>query len=268
MTVTEAIERYHLLAREGRPEEGLRILLEASLEHSDPALELEIAYGYEERGWARCEDRSLRDTPSHTPDLLWDHIPRSNALALEDFEESLSWVERPEPMVGKAFLLLASDRAAAERLLLQAADLDPELPLVDAVSARLWIRRREWGRAIEAAKKAAEAPDFPAAHVVLAEALAGAGRAAEARDALERGARAMPYNLGLLLAWAGALDAAGERDRAAAVWTRATEVNRLSPDAWRGLARNAEARGDDSERLRAEAEAEGLARAGNQPPVP
>jgi tetratricopeptide (TPR) repeat protein len=258
MTVTEAIERYHLLAREGRPDEGLKVLLEASHEHGDPALEHEIAYGYEERGWARCEDRSPRDFPSHTPDLPWNDAPRSNALALDDFEESLSWAERPEPMAGKAFLLLDSDSAGAERLLLRAAELDPELPLINAVYARLWIRRGDWSRAIEAAKKAVEAPDFPAAHLALAEALAGAGRRSEALEALERGTRAMPYNLGLLIAWARALDDAGERERAAAVWSRAIEINRLNAEAWRGLAGNAAVRGDDGAARRALGEAERL----------
>ncbi len=263
MNVTEAIERNHYLAGQGRPEEGLKVLIEASHENSDPALELEIALCYAERAWARCEDPSLTDTPSAQPASIWDDGTRSNGAALDDFEESLSWSERPEALAGKAFVLLGSDPELADRLLQRASELDPDSALVVAVSSRLFLRRGEWARAVESASKAIEAaPEFPAAHLALADALRGSGKAAEALDVLARAASAMPYNAGLLVAWAGALDAAGEAIRAGDVWRRATEIKRLDPAAWRGLAWNAAARGEEDLMARAVGEADRLDPAG------
>jgi tetratricopeptide (TPR) repeat protein len=230
--LVESIERSRELQRDGRHEEALQVLLDASREHQDEGLDLEIAAFYAERGWAQAEDAELA---AYVTDG-WAGLARSNGRARADFEESLTWMELPQALAG------LGSAESLDRVL----EREPAFALAAVLRGRLHLAAGDVAAAGERMMQAAQtAPDYPPAWAGLAEALAKAGRADEAVGALEEGLRHCPASDAL---WVRLARALGPEGRAA--WIRATEINRLNADAWRGRAQAAADDGDEVEAAR------------------
>ena len=148
--------------------------------------------------------------------------------------------------------LRAGEAEKAEKLLVETLELDPEDPHTLLVLGELNLSQKAFEKAGERFSTLMQlAPQFGLAYLGLAQALTEVGRARDAQAALEAGIGHCPGDDDLLLALATSLMESKDLDRARTTWRRATELNRLNPAAWRGLARLAAETGDEVEMHRA-----------------
>jgi tetratricopeptide (TPR) repeat protein len=212
---------------EGRYDEAIEALLAAASEHSNEDLDAEIAILYTERG-----------------------IRKPDVEALRDLEEAGTWAEIPYTLACEARIRLKlGETERSQALVNRALEMNPDEPTALFTLAELHLRHDEPHGAEEASRKAVEAaPDFGEAYLLLAQVLDRLNRQARAHETLLAAARLCPSDVEVLIALASSYALRlKDNESARRAIRRATEINRFSSDARRGLAVAAAEAGDASE---------------------
>lgn len=226
MDLADAIHQARELQDRQRYDEAIELLLAAAETHEDEDLWFEIAAFYADRGFRR-------------PD----------ALALADFDEADKWADVPTSRLGRAGILARrGELDAAEALIRQVLDDDPELPAAQGALAHVRILQGRHREAVDTLSKAVDlSPHYAEAYAMLADALNALGETGLAQKALAEGAKNCPGHEGLLVSLACSYVAEGDEDKARRALDQAVLINRENAEAWRLLGWLAAKRGSELE---------------------